>query len=360
VAEIKEQIQTTINFRLEEQKATCDDDPFGDDGVVRVLLIGLDSRLGSEIGHCDAIQMIEIDRDKQTVAITAVPRGTYVPLPGSGHLSSDYYISKSCEIGGLDYGIEQIEKILGAKADYVVVVGFSEALGIFRTLDLPTTETLQWLRLRQGYAVGEPQRAHNHSTFLKDLLVRFVPDDPSSLDAAWEYLLYQFVDTDLSFAQARNIVAALSEMNLPENSEKITLLMKPAYIVADVAYDPERLDEYISSLVDPVAAWIPEGAYSGISDEEAQQRLMDLINSELENPEFVSRAFEQKLWLQIEDSGTRESVHFAILEKYLDQVFDFEEAKNILADYIIEMETLGETEWAIAGRDLLRQKTEMY
>jgi hypothetical protein len=46
-------------------------------------------------------------------------------------------------------------------------------LGILRNLKLPTTDTLRWLRHRQGYAIGEPQRAHNHSTFLKQLILRF-------------------------------------------------------------------------------------------------------------------------------------------------------------------------------------------
>ncbi|HBR80765.1 MAG: Cell envelope-related transcriptional attenuator [Candidatus Uhrbacteria bacterium GW2011_GWE2_45_35] len=353
---LEQQIQEVIDNRLTAQEAAEATDTFGDDGIVRILFIGLDSRSGSAVGHCDAIQFVEIDKNKETVNITAVPRGTYSPLPGSGHLPSDYYVSNACEIGGLDYGIEQIEKILGQKADYVAMIGFSEALGVFRLLKLPTTETLQWLRLRQSYAIGEPQRAHNHSTFLKQLLVKFVPDNTSSFDVAWEYLLYQLVETDLSFGQAQEIITELSAMNLSEQPEKIILSMKPAYLVFDISYDPEHLEDYLSARLDPVSDRIPEGAYTGISEPEAQQKLMDLINAGLEDTEFVKLAFEQKIWLQLDDEGTRETVHFAVLEKYLEQVSDTDEVKNLLADYVLEMELDGQTAWAEAGRNLLAKE----
>jgi len=38
-------------------------DPFGEDGIVRVLVLGLDSRAGQTAGHCDVIQMIEINKN---------------------------------------------------------------------------------------------------------------------------------------------------------------------------------------------------------------------------------------------------------------------------------------------------------
>ncbi|MFH1089337.1 MAG: hypothetical protein V1716_02855 [Candidatus Uhrbacteria bacterium] len=354
--DLQAQIQSVIDTRRSAQLGGEAADPFDEQGIVRVLLIGLDSRSGSTLGHCDAIQFIEIDKTNQTVNITAVPRGTYSPLPGTGHLPSDYYVSNACGIGGLDYGITQIENILGQKADFVAVVGFSEALSAFRLLGLPTTETLQWLRLRQSFAIGEPQRAHNHSTFLKQLLVKFTPTKNSQLDTVWEYLLYQLVDSDLSFKQTQDIVSAFSALDLANHSERISLSMKPAYAVVEIPYNSENLDEYLSTMLDPISDRIPEGAYTGISESEEQQQLMDLINAGLADVDFVKRAFEQKLWLQIDDEATREAVHFALLAKYLSQISDNEAGKNILADYIIEMEAVGQTEWAKVGRDLLVEK----
>jgi len=355
---LQAQIQSVIDARRAGQQGGEDQDPFDENGILRLLLIGLDSRSGSTIGHCDAIQFIEINKTNQTIAITAVPRGTYSPLPGSGHLPGDYYVSSACAIGGLDYGIAQIENILGQQADYVAMVGFSEALGAFRLLGLPTTETLQWLRLRQGYAIGEPQRAHNHSTFLKQLLVKFTPTDHTPLEIAGEYLFYRFIETDLSFTQVRQIVAELSAMDLADHAERINIFMKPSYAVADIPYDTEHLDDYLSSMLDPISDLIPEGAYTGVSESEGQQQLMDLVNAGLEDTDFVTHAFEQKLWLQVEDEATRESVHFALLSAYLSTQPEGEEQKNMLLDYVIEMEAIGQTDWVLKGKALLSEYQE--
>lgn len=239
-------------------------DPFGEDNIVKVLFIGLDARVGQENGHCDAIQLITVDKNAGVVNITAVPRGTYSPLPpGKGVTSSDYYVSNACGLGGLDYGIKQIEKILGVKADYLVVVGFSEALGIIRNLRLPTTETLQWLRHRQGYAIGEPQRAHNHSTFIKQMMVKFVPTEQSQFDKALQYIVYKLVKTDLSFAQAQKIVEAISAMDVAGHPEKISLSMRPLYPVQDISYEPERIEEYLDQTFGPIKHLLAKDDYSG-------------------------------------------------------------------------------------------------
>lgn len=347
------QIETVIDARRASIENEEETDLFDDLGSVRILFLGLDTRTAQKTGHCDAIQFIEINSQQQTVHITAVPRGTYAPLPGSGHVPGDYYLSNACEIGGLEYGIAQIEQVLGQKADYVVMIGFSEALGAFRVLKLPTTETLQWLRMRQGYGVGEPQRAYNHSTFLKQMLVKFTPTTITPAETAWEYLLYKFVKTDLSFGQSRRLVRALSEMDFGVHPERITLQMKPSYQVTDIAYDAESLDAYLSSIIEPVAKSIPEGAYTGVTESEAQQRLMDAINTGLSDQSFVERAFEAQLWMQIEDTSARESVHFALLSGYVQSRSQAEEKQTLLADYIIEMETFGQPDWATSARALL-------
>jgi len=110
------EIEQIIKDRqLQEIKIDENVDPFGEDGIVRVLILGLDSRAGQTAGHCDVIQMLEINKNNNTVSITAVPRGTYSPLPfGKANTSTDYYISNACGLAGLDYGIDKIEKILGS------------------------------------------------------------------------------------------------------------------------------------------------------------------------------------------------------------------------------------------------------
>jgi len=317
-------------------------------------LIGLDSRAGQTAGHCDVIQMIEIDKNNNTVNITAVPRGTYSPLPlGKATTSTDYYVSNACGLAGLDYGINQIEKISGKKADYLVMVGFSETLGILRNLKLPTTETLQWLRQRQGYAIGEPQRARNHSTFIKQLLTKYLPDDHSKIDTAFHYILYKIIKTDLTFAESEKIVDALIDMDIKNNPEKISLSMRPSYNVQDIPYDPDTAGEYVKSMIDPVKGYLKGTSYTGITTEEADQRIVDTIDKKISDDEFVLWAYENQLWLQIEDDIIREEKQYEIIWQYLNQVSE-EEQQLIVADYVLEMRYLGLEDWAVKGEDWIK------
>lgn len=348
-------VNSVINSRRVENVVADKADLFGVDNQVRVLLIGLDSRAGVTRGHCDVIQLITIDRRAQTVTITAVPRGTYSPLPpGKGVTSTDYYVSNACGLGGLDYGIKQIEKILGQKADYLVVVGFSETLGILRNLKMPTTETLQWLRERQAYAIGEPQRAHNHSTFLKQMIIKFFDGKSSQVDKALQYVVYKIVRTDLSFAQTQVIADALIDMKLADHPDNIKLLERPAYSVKDIPYVSDNLSEYIDSSLGPVKNRLSKDDYSGVSKAETENKLLKLIAEKIDDKNFVAWSYENNLWLQIEDHEKRLSVQYDILSRYLPQTIASADRQDIISDYILEMENYGEVSWAEKGKELLK------
>lgn len=351
---LNREVEWVLDSRRDETEKGEPVDPFGEDGAAKVLLIGLDRRAGDAKGHCDAIQLITIDKNKQSVTITAVPRGTYSPLPpGGAHPPSDYYIAKACAIGGLEYGIRQIEKIFGAKADYLVVLGFSEALGIFRNLDLPATETLQWLRQRHGYAVGEPQRAHNHSMFLKQMMMRFVPQESSKMNMALEYILYKMVKTDMSFAEVRVLTDALSAMDFINHPERIRLTMRPAYVVQDIPYAEEHLGEYLDVMINPIKDLLSKDDYSGITEGAAQAKLLEIIDEKKNDPEFISWVFENNLWLQIEDSEKRLAIQHDFLTRYLLLLSEKDQRESVITDYILEMEYYGENQWAGKGKDLL-------
>jgi hypothetical protein len=339
--------------RTPEIQTTSTTTIFGDDGMLNILFLGIDKRIGQTEGHCDAIQMIHIDTNKSLVRITAVPRGTYSPLPpGKGTTSSDYYVSNACGLGGLAYGIDQIERILGEKADYVAVIGFSETLGLLRTAGLPTTETLQWLRHRQGYAIGEPQRAHNHSTFIKQMIVKFVPDSVSSIDTALAYLAYNKLSTDFSFQDAKIILEALATMQLASHPERIELAMKPAYRVQDIAYDQAHVPEDVQKMLAPLQQRLSKKDFSQEDIAIVQQRLIDTIAEKKNDPAFVTWAVENDIWLQIEDAITRETIHYELLTSHL-TTLPHEEAIAIIGDYILEMEYLNIPEFATKGKALL-------
>ncbi len=357
---LKEQNQTLENIiksRREKNSAEKTIDPFGEDKIVRILFIGLDNRIGQENGHCDAIQLVTIDNNSKTITITAVPRGTYSPLPpGKGATSTDYYVSNACGLGGLAYGIEQIEKILGVKTDYLVVVGFSETVGILRNLKLPTTETLQWLRNRHGYTIGEPQRAHNHSTFIKQMLLKFVTPKQSSLDTALHYLIYKLIKTDLTFTQTQQIINAVANMDIDNQPEKIQLTMRPAYAIQDILYDSEHLKESLEKTIGPIRHLLSSADYPGMPEENFQINLLDVIEKNKTNLEFVSWAYKNSLWLQIEDTDKRLNTQYDLLYQYTTSLSDKKERELILADYILEMENRGEIIWQEKGKELLKQE----
>jgi len=75
-----EAIENLLQTRREEIEKDAQGDPFGEDGIVRILFLGLDKRVGESKGHCDAIQLVTVNKKRQEVTITAVPRGTYAPL----------------------------------------------------------------------------------------------------------------------------------------------------------------------------------------------------------------------------------------------------------------------------------------
>ena len=133
-----------------------------------ILLLGLDGRKGEQKPRCDAIHMFSFDPKAATLTITSVPRGTRIYLPQASTASA--YLANSCHTQGIDYAVDQIEKITGIIPDAIVKVGFSQTMGILRTFGFPTTSSLQFLRNRR-YAIGDNQRSHNQALFMKDMIL---------------------------------------------------------------------------------------------------------------------------------------------------------------------------------------------
>lgn len=359
VLEVQSQaIEDLIDSRRMENSEESAADPFSENDVVNILFIGLDTRAGQENGHCDAIQLISINKTGAgSITITAVPRGTYSPLPpGKGASSTDYYVSNACGLVGLGYGVQQIENILGVKSDYLVVVGFSETMGILRYLRLPTIETLQWLRNRHGYEIGEPQRARNHSTFIKQMIVKFTPSNQSKLDTVLNYIVYQLVKTDLSFAQTQKIIKALSAMGVANHPEKIHLDMRPAYDTRDIAYDSENISEHLDRTLNPIKRLLSKDDYSEITEETSQANLLETIDKNKNKPEFVAWAYKNNLWLQVDDDLKRLAVQYDLLSRYLSLLSDKKEREAVLVNYILEMEIQNDILWMEKAKDDLARE----
>ena len=347
---IVEQVQ---NARLSQES----DALIQDASKINVLFLGLDARKEDQNPHCDAIHMFTLDVQDWDITITTVPRGTYAYIPQS-LIETEYYLANACSYEGLEYGVEQIEKVAGIKADYVVTVNFSQTLGILRLFDLPTTETLEWLRHRQSYQIGEPQRAHNQAVFLKDMIVGHLNTFESDFTLPMQYLLYTFVDTDMDFSVARALLQGYVDSGIDQNPDRIQLVMKPYYETTDYHFDPETIDVQLESWVDFLRPYLSSDDLSELSIEEVQASIVSYIQDAIESDEGIEGIYDKQLWLQIEDDQTREELHYVIVESYVKDLQDQEEIIDVMSLYILEKETLGENNWAQKGKELLSSMVE--
>lgn len=328
------------------------DAPFGDADTISVLVLGIDSRKEGAEQHCDAIHMVSINVKDWTVLVTSVPRGTYAYIPGEWK-ENEYYLANACAFAGLDYGVEQIEHVVGVKADYVVTVGFSETLGILRSLELPTTESLQWLRHRQSYAIGDPQRSQNQAVFMKDVALRFLQGDGFS--PLFFHLLYSFIGTDMSESTAHALYDGLLVSGISTRPEDIVLTMKPHFDVQDIHFDPQNAQEQIDALLAKLQGRLSQFDLSNRSLEEVQADLIAYLTDSITTGQDLQEIMDGQLWLQVEETAARESLHYKFTELYARRLDDSDHvaAVQLITDYILEKQTQGLLVWEDKGRTLL-------
>ncbi len=348
-------VDKVITARRDTVLNAASEIPFGADDEINILILGIDSRKEGNEGHCDAIHMLTVDTKAWTTTLTSVPRGTYTYIPPGTYAESDYYVANACAFAGLDYGIEQIERIVGVQSDYVVTVGFSQTYGILRALDLPTVESLQWLRHRRSYQIGDPQRSQNQAVFMKDLALKFLDED--GLSTPMLYLLYSFVDTDMDFATIKALHDGLIASGIAARPDDIALTMKPEYETAEMHLDLDNPDAQIDALLARIRSVTSKDDLSDRSINEVQTELASYLDGALATAQSVEREMDDQLWRQIVDEDERERFHYAFVEAYATELLatDRDAAVQLVADYILEKQTLGIIVWEKKGRDLLER-----
>ncbi len=346
-------VDQTLAARKEELLRTPDA-TFGSEKEINILTLGIDSREEGHEQHCDAIHLVTLNLANWTIKITSVPRGTYSTLPpGQTYKPTDYYLANACAFGGLDYGVAQIQKITGVKPDYIATVGFSQALGIFRAIGLPTTETLQWLRHRQTYAIGDPQRSQNQATFMKDTALKLFANNGISTPLL--YILYTFVDTNLSFDQVHSLYLAYLSSGIAEHPDRITFDMKPFYQTEIYHFDALNADEQIDALISALEGRLSPDDLSYKTLDEIQTSLVAYLNTALTSEEEIAHVYADQLWRQVEDESVREDMHYRFLERYVSEIkdTDHDAAVQAVTSYILEMQFFELVDWEAKGRDLM-------
>lgn len=120
-------------------------EPMKQDGVTNVLLIGNDSRDNGEDGRSDAMILLSISNETETIHMTSLLRDMYVDIPGydGNRLNAAY------AYGGPSLLCETIEQNFGIEVNRYVLVNFQafatlvDAVG---GIDLEVTnEEVQWI-----------------------------------------------------------------------------------------------------------------------------------------------------------------------------------------------------------------------
>ncbi len=85
---------------------------------------------------------------------------------------------------------------------------------------------------------------------------------------------------------------------------------------------------------------------------------MAYLTAALASDDEVRLVGDEATWRQVEDATVREELHYAFVARaaqLLVAAGDREAATNLVADYILEKQTLGIADYEIKGRDLLRE-----
>jgi len=254
---------------------------------------------------------------------------------------------------GIDFAVKEIERITGIHPDYVVKLGFSQTLGIFRSLNLPTTSSLQFLRNRQ-YGIGDYQRSHNQALFIKDMFATHF-EQIANLPNVVKYLLFQMVDTNLPFETAVELLDHIKQSGIYKNPDNIKLVTKPVpnYQTRDLHFDTgqassatqlakdREFQDYQTNLTGYLANLISRG--NNLLKSNQQSSAYNLLKT----------PFSQQLWLQIEDEDIRNNLHFAMLRIYALSARD-KTASSLVLDFITEMENAKQEELKKEAEELLQ------
>jgi anionic cell wall polymer biosynthesis LytR-Cps2A-Psr (LCP) family protein len=318
---------------------------------VTILLLGLDNRRGQKSSRCDAIHLLSYNIKDETLLITNIPRGTPYEVPGFDAQFS--IISNACSTLGIDTVISGIEKMTNTPIDYVIKVGFSDVMGLVRNLNLPATETLMSLRSR-AYGVGDNQRSYNQALFLKDALSSHLKDY-SSFPKPFRQLMYRFTDSTLDFDSADALLIAMSKSKVATDSTRITIHTFSPYTI------PVK-DIHLFETLGTIKGEDPKDKEYVAYQQGTITYLQNLIktssrqvNDGRKDQVFksIEQSFSQKIWQQIDDENTRDSLHFEMLSLYCQTVNDSSKNKELILEFINEMEVVGNKNLKEKGETLL-------
>jgi len=202
----------------------------------------------------------------------------------------------------------------GYKADYQLAVGFSQAQGLLRGMKFDATKTLQFLRHRQSYAIGDNQRSYNQSVFLSDLFKDRI-DLINSIPQTAQFALFQFIDTDMPYPVAKEFLKWASETDARTVEGRIVHKTLPAWSpkAREIHLDEENEEQQLETLYAHLKLYKPE--FKVINLEDTVEKTVDnsisnsynsLIKGDIKQArEHLDEIANQQIWNQIDNNKVR-------------------------------------------------------
>lgn len=284
---------------------------------VTILITGLDSRLGEGHSHphADANHVVSLWLDEGKAEVISIPRDT--PADAGFHDTSG--LNKLTNVRanrGRNTYHREVVRISGVpKINHYIEFGFSQAMGLLELLGFQENakSTLQSLRSRHSYGIGDFQRSYNQGQFIRQMILK----QTANLDGGimTEVLLrgaLLLVDTDLSAEQASSYLQQMKSKGFGKK-EDIVVRMKPSMKMQVTAFDftDPTVVAALQKQNDRTASKQGTGKKSG--DEMGNQvtkKLEQLLVSSKrnlpKNPKAVigqlEPYFKQRAWLQVPSS----------------------------------------------------------
>lgn len=187
------------------------DEPYREDGVINILLIGNDSRENGEDGRSDAMILLSISNKTKQIYMTSLLRDMYVEIPGhdGNRLNAAY------SYGGAELLMETIEQNLDIKVNRYVLVNFEAFANLVDAvggvdLELSTAE----IEYVNGYLVeynmltNRPQGTDNMDTSVSGMVHLNGPQ-------ALAYTRNRFIGTDFGRTERQRKVLSAVIKKLP-------------------------------------------------------------------------------------------------------------------------------------------------
>lgn len=289
---------------------------------INIAVIGVDPRIGETVKHADANHILSFLLDSGTVDIISIPRDTYADC---GYKDSLDFLNKLTTVyagKGVKRYLYEAAKI--AELDtipFYIEVGFSQAMGVMELLGYKDpSSTLRVLRSRKGLGGDDFQRSYNQGQFIRQALLKHY----GKIDGLFGDVILRagmfLVNTNLSVAKVKEIMADMNKSGFPKSPEAITVQIRPAMKQKFAVYDftDEETIGKLRNKVDNFANYLAEHdtATSIQGKTDVQGKLFGLIKQaatdSASRPKLVIQRlqtpFDQHAWIQVEDPNARKVI----------------------------------------------------